>query len=439
MSRIIPPCPPEPEIKESLFSPGTKTRTYTIAVITPLFGGGTKPGVNDPITLIRPSSIRGHLRFWWRATRGAKYQTVEELRQCEGEVWGTTKQSSQVSIEVKSVSTGSEEACAVLQQHGTMPKFNDGYPPYALFSFQGNARERTPPAKARKNVEFSLALRYPAKVETEVQAALWAWVNFGGIGARTRRGCGALYCSEFAPSSTSRVADWLTNARKKYELPEKPQARPWSTFGIIYLALKNPQLTLTAWNEAIRIFQEFRQGVGVGRNLGRSTNQPGRSRWPEADSLRALTGRGEARHFPSITASNLRENPAFPRAAFGLPIIFHFKDSADSPNDSELYPKERTRMASPIILRPLALDAGGQSVALIVQLSTPRLEVLVLKKLPANPELTASHISRPELAKYDKSPLGPPAPGKSPRSPTGSALEAFIAFAKEKGFQECKP
>ena len=57
--------------------------TYDIEVITPLFGGGVEAGVNDPITLIRPSSIRGHLRFWWRATRGAAFSTAAEMRQRE--------------------------------------------------------------------------------------------------------------------------------------------------------------------------------------------------------------------------------------------------------------------------------------------------------------------------------------------------------------------
>jgi len=40
----------------------TETRSYRL--ITPLFGGGVKAGVNDPITPIRASGIRGQLRFY---------------------------------------------------------------------------------------------------------------------------------------------------------------------------------------------------------------------------------------------------------------------------------------------------------------------------------------------------------------------------------------
>lgn len=55
-----------PDVPKDIAShhPGTIPKKYAIEVITPLFGGGVEAGKNDPITLIRPSSIRGHLRFW---------------------------------------------------------------------------------------------------------------------------------------------------------------------------------------------------------------------------------------------------------------------------------------------------------------------------------------------------------------------------------------
>lgn len=53
--------------------------------------------------------------------------------------------------------------------------------------------------------------------------------------------------------------------------------------------------------------------------------------------------------------------PTFPRAMFGLPIIFHFK--GNEPKDSTLLPLDKTgnpmdRMASPLILRPYR-DSDG--------------------------------------------------------------------------------
>ena len=95
-------------------------------------------------------------------------------------------------------------------------------------------------------------------------------------------------------------------------------------------------------------------------------------------------------------------------------------------------------MASPLILRPLAVNDGTQAVAMVLRLNTPGPESLALKHLDALhdlPPLEKNHIARLELADYAHSPMGHP-PGRGPkRSAQGSALEAFIAFALEKGFE----
>ena len=49
----------------------SQVRQYEL--ITPLFGGGVEPAVADPVTVVRGSEIRGHLRFWWRACRGGQF------------------------------------------------------------------------------------------------------------------------------------------------------------------------------------------------------------------------------------------------------------------------------------------------------------------------------------------------------------------------------
>src|SRR5579862_2869390 len=77
-----------PDFPKSLLSqkfslPG-RASSYVIKVVTPLFGGGVDPGENDPHTLIRGTAIRGHLRFWWRATRGARFKDAGELAEEEG-------------------------------------------------------------------------------------------------------------------------------------------------------------------------------------------------------------------------------------------------------------------------------------------------------------------------------------------------------------------
>jgi hypothetical protein len=86
-------------------------------------------------------------------------------------------------------------------------------------------------------------------------------------------------------------------------------------------------------------------------------------------------------------------------------------------------------MASPLILKPLALQ-NGRFVPLVVRLKTHPLEAVDLRhgeqslSLP-NPTL----IRGSNLASYQNSPM-------QNRSSTGSALEAFLAFARDEGFTE---
>nr|HID14673.1 type III-B CRISPR module RAMP protein Cmr1 [Anaerolineae bacterium] len=64
-----------------------QVRIYKL--ITPLFGGGAEPQKPDEVTVIRASEIRGLLRFWWRATRGGQFGSLDELRCAEEAIWGS--------------------------------------------------------------------------------------------------------------------------------------------------------------------------------------------------------------------------------------------------------------------------------------------------------------------------------------------------------------
>ena len=125
-------------------------------------------------------------------------------------------------------------------------------------------------------------------------------------------------------------------------------------------------------------------------------------------------------------------NDAFPRAEFGLPIVFHFERG--DPDDTVLYPdndsagKKRERMASPLILKPLALQSG-KAIPLVLQLRTHSLTGVHLRHGDRSVQLPETTTIRdPKLARYKDSPLE--------RSSNGSAIEAFLAFARSDGFTE---
>lgn len=413
--------------------PGSLTKIYEIQVITPIFGGGAKVGENDPVTLIRPSSIRGHLRFWWRATRGANCSTVSDLRKREGEIWGTVDSPSRVIVQAELRSQGTTYSCAHIPEGKSSARFVASHPAYALFPFQGDERNEIPIAKCTSKVSFELKLIYPQILSRDVEAAVWAWVNFGGIGARVRRGCGALYCPELSPQDASKIGSWYKDNLRKFDI-HLPPSRDWPILPD-NLLIKDSRGALQAWNDVVGLMQSFRQGQNVGRNPGKASNRPERSRWPEPETIRSATSRRDPKHsrMPRIP------DDAFPRAELGLPIVFpivfHFKDHGD-PKDTELYPvvdgQEKTRMSSPIILRPIVCRNGEvQQMILCLRAHLP--DEVILKKAPGNPKYRKIRDST--LNAYPQSPLGSPGPGLPARSSQGSAIEGFLAFAEENNFR----
>lgn len=414
--------------------PGTAAETYEIRVVTPLFGGGFEPGENDASMLIRPTSIRGHLRFWWRAIRGAAFGSAAEMRKAENAIWGATDKASPISVCVQMTRNGNSQPCAEFPANKNFPAFRSNHPGYVLFPFQGKKSQGAiteNPRSGTVEIQFTLKVfvrsesvsvdsrRYDLAVELE--AAIWAWVNFGGIGARTRRGCGTLFCEQLAPPNADGIAAWFKEKLDRYGIVESSPPKDWPTLPSKLLFQPKPADPLSAWASSISPLREFRQGK-IGRNEG-----PGRSFWPEPDAIRNITGSTLPEHqtpFPGPL------NVAFPRAEFGLPIIFKFKNDREGqdPKQTELLPvvngEKKTRMGSPLILKPLVLQ-DGKAVPCAMLLDTKPVDKVALEKSGSGKSFPV----RSGNLQYDRSPL-------KKRSPDGSALEGFLSFLKENQFSE---
>jgi CRISPR-associated protein Cmr1 len=431
----IPVCPKPPATRSS----GRATKEYRISVVTPLFGGGVEAGEPDETLPIRGTSIRGQLQFWWRATRGAGFTAHQELFARHAEVWGTTDRASPVEIDIRDVAVSAPKPCAEYtgKNDGRLQlRWNSLFDSpnreltYALFPFQGRlSKDRRSvevrPAKFIETASFTLRLRYPTALGEDVETAVWAWVNFGGLGARTRRGCAALCCEELAPREINDLRGWFGTG----VLNGGGNARDWPTMPSSVLIGNRLGDPLDAWRKVIGLLQGFRQDEGIARNPGTQSNRPGRSRYPEPETIRRITGRRSTQH-PRLAHI---PDDAFPRAEFGLPIVFHFQGQGE-PLDTVLYPScgpngdSRERMASPLILKPLVV-ADGKAVPLIMQLVTPGLVGVDLKQGNNSlnlPETTGVRAGR--LATYRDSPLA--------GSASGSAIEAFLSHARRNGFRE---
>jgi CRISPR-associated protein Cmr1 len=397
---------------------GYVTKGFEIQVITPMIGGGVEPARADDEIPVRASSVRGHLRFWWRATIGARLPTLADMHRREGEIWGSTSSASRIRILVKAHNFG--EANSNHWRWPSSKKDRDKVFSYILFPFEPSI----PPPRVGS---FSLEVTYPTELKDDLCTALWAWTNFGGIGARLRRGFGALFCERFAPDTPekSRLDQWFKDARRLFETPPMIKEIPCLVSGP--LVLRPGRDAIPAWRRTVELLKRFRQ-----EDVGRKARPTGRSYWPEPETLRDIQGQRVKNKYQPAYPRN-----AFPRAELGLPIGFKFKDAGD-PGPSELYPEGAKRMASPLILRPLAFGDGNEALPMVLRLEAPGPQGLQLKfkdkeGKPVIRDLPAGlkSVRRQAFTNYStNSPMG------KGRSTSGSALEAFIAFAKEGGFQE---
>ena len=105
----------------------------------------------------------------------------------------------------------------------------------------------------------------------------------------------------------------------------------------------------------------------------------------------------------------------FVRSEFGLPIIFHFKNSP--PPDATLTPQGSERMASPLILRPLKC-IDGNVVGLAAMLEVPPIEDIPLQLQLKSPK-TQIPVSG-DLYAVDENDLPTTLKGKT------RVIEAFI-------------
>jgi CRISPR/Cas system CMR-associated protein Cmr1 (group 7 of RAMP superfamily) len=145
----------------------------------------------------------------------------------------------------------------------------------------------------------------------------------------------------------------------------------------------------------------MRQGEGVGRNMRGDAGRPGRSFWPEADSVRSVERQGkrdwwkhDVKH-PSVSPTTTEG--FYPRAAFGLPLQLKFRGETDPEEAYQVLPKDKPldRWPSPIHLKVVKLSDGSlRRLCLVLNARIPdlalcneggRLKQLTQNEHPSNP------------------------------------------------------
>lgn len=189
---------------------------------TPLFNGGADPADEHGLRSadeagIRVASIRGAMRFWFRALAGTVAgPDVRLLARMEEAVFGSVQHPSPVALRVRahprltrSYPTPKfigESPRSVGRRPGPQPggsgirgtqqNRDDGkWLIYLLGQGLADAKERTLSrdfVDEGKSVTIALRLSGNEVVDTLVLASLWLLCAYGGLGSRVRRGWGGL-------------------------------------------------------------------------------------------------------------------------------------------------------------------------------------------------------------------------------------------------------
>ena len=149
--------------------------TIDVRTITPLFiaGADQRRIKNEGL---RAPSLKGLLRWWFRAIMGGMVASIDHLRELENQIFGSTDQKSRIRI----VSTVMSDPSSI-----EIPKSLE----YLWFSIKLQGRQQYYPPNTKFRIDIVSLDKESLKV---VLGCLWAVVYLGGIGNRMRRGAGSL-------------------------------------------------------------------------------------------------------------------------------------------------------------------------------------------------------------------------------------------------------
>jgi len=170
--------------------------TAIYRIVTPMFLGNA----DQKAISLRPPSIKGALRFWWRALNwgrclqeaGAESAALKLLHRQEAHLFGSAADEAGSGQGRFLLRVNRQPALAPLETVWPQNNTGSGYLGYGLMATADKPHREG----LREGGEFGLELRFkPNTPDTDVDAiiqTLRVWSLFGGLGSRARRGFGSV-------------------------------------------------------------------------------------------------------------------------------------------------------------------------------------------------------------------------------------------------------
>lgn len=203
-------------LKDALSAPGSARAVakHTFTLATPAFLAGAVQQRGD--CDLRPATLRGLLRWWWR-TMHAAHITTAELRKLETVVWGDARSGGALAVSIEGDVRShvrpfdKREMARKHQLDRPRSKTAQGLA-YLAYGMDDGGRRRH---YAEPGASWNLTLtarrgclpereRPVAAVEIlrQGEAALWLLCRYGGVGSKARKGFGSFADLEIAGIAT---------------------------------------------------------------------------------------------------------------------------------------------------------------------------------------------------------------------------------------------
>lgn len=275
----------------------------TLDLVSPAFLAGAMQTAAE--CDLRPATLRGLLRWWWRALHAGR-MTIESLRELEAALWGDTERAGAISLEIirsEKLPTGEFDVDQLVHQYklvrpqrGAKQAQGILYLGYGMPKVRARPERDQPEKPARhfmppgarwrirlmaKAVKAGSVVSLPAEDALKHgMAALAALAEFGGVGAKSRRGYGSLDLTDVSiqvPREASSLLKFATiprtaDAKKAPEsvaLDHLVGGRPQE----IALPGNEPWFALDSLGEAYQKVcagwkhNEIKLGLGLPRNI----------------------------------------------------------------------------------------------------------------------------------------------------------------------------
>lgn len=313
---------------------------------------------------LRVPSLRGVLRFWWRAKEGIS--DPAELARREAELFGSTGRGQGLRI----VPRGTSEWTA--EEWTAAAGSAQSYLGYGPLNYRPDLRTTSSQNKfaarwaAPADSWFSFrAIGSPAQIE-ELRRTLVLLHLFGGVGARSRRGWGSVAVEmdglDLQKGRSELPEIWVERLLRTVWPPdgavpeERASAPPYSAFH------RGTQIRFFTCDGTFgEVFERFFERFKAVRVWNR--------RDPSASPPTALADKNGAG--ATLAGSALYEAPR--RVAYGLPYRIAINGSGGGEVDyfgKRANDTEFTRRSSPLILKVARVD-GGTLAGMVLFFNTP--------------------------------------------------------------------